>query len=374
MDDRIKELDGLRGLAVLAVIAIHAFKRASEFTDNLFLNLVTRLTSAGWVGVDIFFVLSGFLITGILLRTKERSDYFKNFYVRRVLRIFPLYYVVMAVILLLVPVLDPEYTPTIPKILPYMLLYVQNWTNLFDAPHMTVFLAVTWSLAIEEQFYFMWPAVVYFTRKETLLKLSIGVIVASILFRFVGFFFLWKPLEAAHIYYYNTFTRLEELIAGGLLAQAFTLPGWKEHIQKVALPMFWAGLTAFFLLCLGNFPALPHPVNSIPLALGGYTSVAVFASALVAILTTFKDDSPFRCLFRNGFLTFWGKYSYSAYLVHMPMVFVMLDVVSYYHLLGWRAYGLYLLLVFGSTALISFLTWHLLEKHFLNLKRYFNYA
>ena len=169
-------------------------------------------------------------------------------------------------------------------------------------------------------------------------------------------------------------TRFEELVAGGLLAQAFLLPAWRERIAKAARPVFWVGLTAFLLLCLGNFPALPHPVNSLPLALGGYTSVAVFAAALVAILLTSAERSPFRQLFRNGFLAFWGKYSYAAYLVHMPMVFLMLDVVSHYRLLGWRAYSLYLLLVFGATALVSFCTWHLLEKHFLNLKRFFNYS
>ena len=91
-------------------------------------------------------------------------------------------------------------------------------------------------------------------------------------------------------------------------------------------------------------------------------------------MLTSAERSPFRQLFRNGFLAFWGKYSYAAYLVHMPMVFLMLDVVSHYRLLGWRAYSLYLLLVFGATALVSFCTWHLLEKHFLNLKRFFNYS
>lgn len=374
MDDRIKELDGLRGLAVLLVMAVHAFKRASEFTRHPVLNLFTRFTSVGWVGVDIFFVLSGFLITSILLRTRERPDYFKNFYVRRILRIFPLYYAVTAAILLLVPVLDPEYAPTIPAILPIMLLYLQNWTSIFDGPNLTVFLAVTWSLAIEEQFYLIWPAVVYYTRREHLLKWSLGLILASILLRILGLLFWKDPLQAANFFYYNTFTRFEELVAGGLLAQAFLLPAWRERIAKAARPVFWVGLTAFLLLCLGNFPALPHPVNSLPLALGGYTSVAVFAAALVAILLTSAERSPFRQLFRNGFLAFWGKYSYAAYLVHMPMVFLMLDMVSHYRLLGWRAYSLYLLLVFGATALVSFCTWHLLEKHFLNLKRFFNYS
>jgi peptidoglycan/LPS O-acetylase OafA/YrhL len=89
--DRFLELDGVRGLAILLVIATHTFKRADIFTASDFLHQFSVLTQIGWAGVDIFFVLSGFLITGILLKTKEKPHYFQNFYMRRVLRIFPLY-------------------------------------------------------------------------------------------------------------------------------------------------------------------------------------------------------------------------------------------------------------------------------------------
>jgi len=91
MDKRVDELDGIRGIAILLVFAFHAFKRADYFTTNPILHFITKLTSVGWMGVDIFFVLSGFLITSILLQTKGEKGFFKNFYARRILRVFPLY-------------------------------------------------------------------------------------------------------------------------------------------------------------------------------------------------------------------------------------------------------------------------------------------
>src|SRR5688572_6917454 len=105
--DRVPALDGLRGLAILLVIAFHTFKRADVFTSNEFLHQFSSLTTIGWSGVDIFFVLSGFLITGILLKTKEEAHYFRNFYARRSLRIFPLYYLIIGSILIFLPQLDP---------------------------------------------------------------------------------------------------------------------------------------------------------------------------------------------------------------------------------------------------------------------------
>jgi peptidoglycan/LPS O-acetylase OafA/YrhL len=162
MDNRIKELDGLRGIAVIVVMALHIFKRASYFTEHPVLLSITKLTTLGWVGVDIFFALSGFLITSILLRAKQEEHYFRNFYVRRVLRIFPLYYAALAILLLFAPKLEPEFTSQLNVALPVLLLYQQNWAMLFKEFHITQYLGITWSLAIEEQFYLIWPLVVFF--------------------------------------------------------------------------------------------------------------------------------------------------------------------------------------------------------------------
>ena len=155
MDNRIKELDGLRGIAVVLVMALHIFKRASYFTEHPVLLGITNITTVGWVGVDIFFTLSGFLITSILLKSKTGEHYFRNFYVRRALRIFPLYYAAIAFVLLFAPKVEEEFTAQLSTALPIMLLYQQNWALLFKDFHITQYLGITWSLAIEEQFYLL---------------------------------------------------------------------------------------------------------------------------------------------------------------------------------------------------------------------------
>lgn len=124
------------------------FQRAAEFTRHPALLFITNLTSIGWVGVDMFFVLSGYLITSILLRTKDGESYFKNFYVRRILRIFPLYYIGGALLLFLLPRLDPIMsphpgTPAHPAALP-----AELDQHLRAVVQLTQYLSVTWSLAI----------------------------------------------------------------------------------------------------------------------------------------------------------------------------------------------------------------------------------
>ena len=373
MNERVRELDGVRGISIIVVVAFHLLKRADYFTSNETLHFITRLSSIGWVGVDIFFVLSGFLITSILLRTKHEKNYFNNFYVRRSLRIFPLYFVFIAVILLLLPKLDPDFTPEIPHALPFLLLYQQNWLMLISKIPLTTYLAVTWSLAIEEQFYLIWPAVVYFTKKETLIKLSIGVILFSILARLLGILFWDDMSQVSTFFYYNTFTRFEQLVFGGLLAVAFTEPLWIQRLKNISIPSFWVAFTAFLALC---FTAYPHMVpldENIWLVFGGYTLAAVFSAALVTILMTHPETSMFRRLFQNRVLIFFGKYSYSIYLLHVPIILILLDVLWRTQLRGWTMYLAYIVLTYAITVIGALITWNLLEKHMLNLKKYFEY-
>ena len=373
MNERVRELDGVRGISIIVVVAFHLLKRADYFTSNETLHFITRLSSIGWVGVDIFFVLSGFLITSILLRTKHEKNYFKNFYVRRSLRIFPLYFVFIAVILLLLPKLDPDFTPEIPHALPFLLLYQQNWLMLISKIPLTTYLAVTWSLAIEEQFYLIWPAVVYFIKKETLIKLSIGVILFSILARLLGVLFWDDMSQVSTFFYYNTFTRFEQLVFGGLLAVAFTEPLWIQRLKNISIPSFWVAFVAFLALC---FTAYPHMVpldENIWLVFGGYTLAAVFSAALVTILMTHPETSMFRRLFQNKLLIFFGKYSYSIYLLHVPVILILLDMLWRTQLRGWAMYLAYIVLTYAITVVGALITWNLLEKHMLNLKKYFEY-
>lgn len=374
MENHVKELDGLRGIAVVLVMALHLFKRATYFTEHPILEAVTTFSTVGWVGVDIFFTLSGFLITSILLKSKTDEHYFKNFYLRRALRIFPLYYAAIAFVLFFVPKVEEEFTNQLSTTLPIMLLYQQNWALLFKDFHITQYLGITWSLAIEEQFYLIWPFIVYKLDRDKLFKFSIGYIAVSIIGRFLGTL-LWPDLpQASTFFYYTSFARFEEMLFGGLLATFLTYDGAKEKVHRFAAPVFATSFTTFIALCVLSLPGLPHPdYGSLPLTLGGYTTAALFTLGLIGIFITHPPENIFRRIFENPVLTFMGQYSYSMYLFHMTAALILLDVFWHSELRGWKPFFLYPLSVYVVTVIIALMTWHLLEKHMLSLKKYFEY-
>ncbi len=374
MLNRIKELDGLRGVAVVLVMALHIFKRAAYFTEHPVLETFTKFTTVGWVGVDIFFTLSGFLITSILLKAKTEDGYFRNFYARRILRIFPLYYFAIAFVLLFAPKVEPEFTDQLGTALPVMLLYVQNWAMLFDNFHITQYLGITWSLAIEEQFYLLWPLIVFYLKKDQLIKVGIGYVFASIAARVLGMLFWPDPGEAARFFYYTSFTRFEEIIVGALLAILFTYDYGKETIRRYSLSVFAVSFAVFAGLCVLSFPDALHPeYASIPLVIGGYTSAALASAGLIGVFVTHPPENILKKLFQTPVFVFLGKYSYSIYLFHMTAALILLDVFWHSGMRGWKPYVLYVVTTYIVTVLIALLTWNILEKHMLSLKKYFEY-
>ena len=374
MLNRIKELDGLRGIAVVLVMALHIFKRAAYFTEHPVLETITQFTTVGWVGVDIFFTLSGFLITSILLKSKTEEHYFRNFYVRRALRIFPLYYAAIGFVLLFAPKVEPEFTAQLNTALPIMLLYQQNWALLFKGFYITQYLGITWSLAIEEQFYFIWPFVVYKLNKEQLVKASIGYIAVSMVARILGTL-LWPDVsQASTFFYYTSFARFEEMLFGGLLAVFLTYDGSHEKVRRYALPLFVVAFVVFIALHILSLPGSPHPEHSsVPLMLGGYTTAALFSLGLIGVFVTHPPENILRRIFQNPILTFLGKYSYSIYLFHMTATLILLDVFWHSELRGWKPFVLYPIATYVASIGIALLTWNLLEKHMLSLKKYFEY-
>lgn len=374
MENRVKGLDGLRGVAIIIVMALHIFKRTTNFTDHAVLLSITNFTAVGWVGVDIFFALSGFLITSILLRAKQQEHYFRNFYVRRVLRIFPLYYAALALILLFAPKVEPEFTKQLNIALPVLLLYQQNWAMLFNGFHLTQYLSITWSLAIEEQFYFIWPLVVFFLSRERLIKVSIGYIAVSLTARILGTIFWGDLAQVSNFFYYASFARFEEMLFGALLAIFLTGDGAREQVRRYSLPLFVVSFSTFIILCLMMLPNTPHPVYAnFPLTIGGYTTAALFTIGLIGIFITHPPKNILNQLFQNPILAFFGKYSYSMYLFHISVALILLDVIWHSELRGWKAYFLYIIVTYAITILVSLLTWNLLEKHILGLKKYFEY-
>jgi peptidoglycan/LPS O-acetylase OafA/YrhL len=372
VNTRINDLDGLRGVAVLSVIALHIFKRADYFTENPILASVTGFTAVGWMGVDIFFTLSGFLITSILLQARNEGNYFKNFYMRRALRIVPLYLVLILFVLFLAPKVEPEFTANLSVLLPILLLYQQNWIVPLADLHMTEYLGVTWSLAIEEQFYLLWPFLVYYLNIKQLIKFSIWAISISFLARVMGVIFFADLQSVSDFFYYNSFTRFEQILIGALLALLFTFTDMKEKIHRFSMPAFVVFFSIFVVLCLLSLPGLPNPSHSnIPLTVGGYTSIGLFSAALIGIFITHPPSSLLRRFFQAPFLVAMGKYSYSMYLFHVPVTLIFLDMFWQNDMRGGRAYLLYVASTFVVTLIIAWLTWNLLEKHMLYLKKYF---
>ena len=369
MNQRVKELDGIRGIAILLVFAFHAFKRADYFTANPILHFITKLTSIGWMGVDLFFVLSGFLITSILLQTKGEKGFFKNFYARRILRIFPLYYVVLALTVYFMPVLEPEANAQTLATLPIFLIYQQNWL-LITGDFPSLYLLVTWSLAIEEQFYLFWPLTVYFFEKKKLAWVSVGIITLSSLIRIVAIL-LYEDAHNAHVFtYYSTVTRLDALAFGALIALAFRESElWKKRLSKMALPALLVTISLVLVAVLQ--PNSYQVINNNWVRTIGYTLLAMMGGSAVVISLTQNEDSLLRRLFRNKALLFFGKYSYAIYLIHPPILQIFLDLLWDAKFRGWQAYVSYLFISFSLTILLALLSWNLLEKHMLSLKKYF---
>jgi peptidoglycan/LPS O-acetylase OafA/YrhL len=181
-------LDGLRGIAIILVMFFHlVFFRPACGVDHLF----HRFTQYGWTGVDLFFILSGFLITGILLDAKGAPNYFRNFYVRRCLRILPLYYAFVIGLIFLYPLAGPHFRAERDVLVanqPWLWTHTINWlvakTGSFTS-RTTLGTGGFWSLAIEEQYYLVWPVMVLLLSRRALFRTCIGLAVFSIAIRFV---------------------------------------------------------------------------------------------------------------------------------------------------------------------------------------------
>jgi peptidoglycan/LPS O-acetylase OafA/YrhL len=339
---KIAQLDSVRGLAVLWVLLHNTNQSPTRYLH--------WISDKGWMGVDLFFVLSGFLITGILLDAKKSEGYFKNFYARRCLRIWPLYNALLLFMFVVVPVLRPSEGHAVfePRSSPWWAfpIFLQNF--LVPIPTAaTGLLGVTWSLAVEGQFYLVWPLVVRFCTAPQLRKIAIAVICASPVLRF------YLSLHHVNIYS-NTFCRLDGLMAGGLLALVirsvsffptkFLTRAW--IILLVSAPIALAIDTAF------------HAQRSV------FTFTAL-ASVSFVYLALFSTQKWLQSVLTTRFLVYTGTISYGIYLLEK----IPLDAARSFHL---DKYGILALPVTAAvTFLMATISWNVLEKPFLKLKRLF---
>lgn len=376
-DNRIDTLDGVRGIAILAVLIDHSSMWQTPIAPVD--RFVQSFTGSGWAGVDLFFVLSGFLITGILLDAKGGSHYFRNFYARRVLRIFPLYYVCIALVLIAssIPAIAahfPEQAAEIHRVQPWYWTYTTNWLIAFRgwaaAPMRSTHL---WSLAVEEQFYLIWPALVLLVDRRTLTRICIGLIIACPLLRIGLLFIAHVPPRALVVL---TPTRIDTLAFGALLAIAARSDGglarWRRPLKYGAIVCAVALLSTLpFRVRLAN--------EDFDMATIGFTMIAIVASALVAFGATVPAGTTGHRMLANPVLRAFGRYSYALYVFHFPVVGLLhargLAPDAHGAVLGSHlpAQLVFSVLAIGVSFLIAFASWHLLEHPLLMLKAYFPY-
>ncbi len=321
-----RSFNGLRGVAILMVFYSHLGRIASPLFH----------AGLAWTGVDLFFVLSGFLITGILYESKSSPSYFRDFYIRRSLRILPMYWGVLTVILVvtihrhlhLVPALVPDFLFVQNLLRRHVLLhptYLNPMYLLASGPkRLPLELSVLWSLCVEEQFYLLWPFLVRFiARRDRLLLLALGGAACVLFVRLLLCRVDSTAVRLTNYVYYTPFTRFDNLLIGAALnlwLQHKKLT--REQLRRLSSWTFFtaAGVLAIGLLVAGqNSPANEtNPVNQSY----GYTLVGIAAGAV--LLRSLDDTSRMSRVLRNPWLQALGRVSYGFYVLHFlcPQMYV----------------------------------------------------
>lgn len=358
-------LDGVRGIACLLVVThnlllIHAPVGLASY---LFVAVLDR----GWIGVQLFFVLSGFLITGILLDTQHEPHYLKHFFVRRVLRIFPLYYGTLALLLIVLPafeLLPPSFKRDPPNEI-YLWTYLWNWVHPFHIgkssfPHF-------WSLCIEEQFYLLWPLLLLGRSPSGAVRVCAAVVLIGIASR-VALLLAGAPVDAVYEF---TICRIDALAMGGMAAATLRDPQWAQrllhHRHRLAL-------AALAVLLGGALLTRGYPIFGVVNQTIGYSALAaaftLFVLAAAGADATRAGGWP--QLLRHPALRSVGKYSYAMYVLHVPLhLLVGLPLLARLGHADTRdplvalAY-----IVVGTLAsyAVAALSYHGFEVHFLRMK------
>ena len=370
----IPALDGLRGIAILLVVLFHVLLHLQW--ESATAGSIAKALGFGWLGVDIFFVLSGFLITGILLDTRHTARRFKNFYARRFLRIIPVYYLMLAVIFVMLPIVVPFDTDGLRKIQANQGWMWTHMTNLGFVWHRKVWassdwlaLDHLWSLAVEEQFYLAWPLVVYFFRSRTVMWIATACLIFSTALRAV----IWLLDMRNGAIYFPTPCRLDGLALGAIIAIF-----WRGGVDPTILNRKFGFIA---VVAIGLLGALIWWRGGLEFT---DSPTAVFAPLLINVLTACTIifvigggiSGRFLTLLTHPALTTVGKYSYGLYLFHSPLLIPLLLLIPTPVLkakLGDEAAGniAFAALYFTVSFAAAFVSWHGYEKHWLKLKSHF---
>jgi peptidoglycan/LPS O-acetylase OafA/YrhL len=360
-------LDGVRAIAVILVFCTHY--------------IGYRIHSVGWTGVNIFFVLSGFLITGVLFDNRDELHRFRNFYVRRTLRIFPLFYFAWLLVFIAGLFLQAQWHP-IQILWP---LYLGNYARFIAGsqgietfatlrpPHLPIVFGHFWSLAVEEQFYLLWPLIVFYLRERKLLiRFCIAVVMLVPVLRVILWATVSKNLLSMMFLDMLTPTQCDAFLMGGLIA-LWIRGEEKDRLLRNSTRVFAVSFGLFAVACVLNYNPHLHDVlpNTGWMSTYGFTLVDCSAAGL--ILCAVRERSLTFRLTSSWALRIIGKYSYGIYVYHA----LLENYLQYYvwpanHSWPMRVYVihgilssfLYFLIVF----VISACSYHFVELPFLRLK------
>ena len=370
---RIPELDGLRGLAILLVLAWHYVHNQLGPASGAAGQAARWVLAYSWSGVDLFFVLSGFLLGGILLDNRSSPHYFKAFYVRRMCRIFPLYYAWLGVIGLLMAVGVPgHWRPLISDSTPFWsyLTYTQNVLYAALGEFGSVGLRVTWSLAVEEQFYLLLPLLIRLSRPERLPQWLIILVLTAMVSRVFCFF---QTPDQGLAGYVLLPCRWDALFLGVLTAWLVRKPGFAEGFRSREW-FVWrvAGLIA--IATLGFVLAKQDSFLSLANHLLGFSLLAVLY-CLLLLSALYSGHPALKAVFCSPWLRWLGVISYCVYLIHQPVAFLCHTVLLHSAApISTLTGGLATLAALALTLGLASLSWRFLESRCVAWGRKFAYS
>lgn len=306
---RIVALDGVRGVACLAVVIAHYF---GEHQHGV------RFLAQGWAGVELFFCLSGFLIGGILLDNRGSPSYFRTFYLRRAFRIFPIYYVVISLVLLAAAVL-PFADGFHPAYIYYT--YTLNFVLASSGSEGSTWLVPTWTLCVEEQFYILFPFFLYLMPPRWRLdRVLLLMIVAAVVFRSALIYAFHTNGLAVRILLPD---RMDALFLGVLGAYAQRTPqlwNWLSRDRRFRLKaLTLASIAGLPLVTLAESLTDIHFVDMF-----GWTLAACCFTGLILLVA---DGAPEAARFRLPVLCYFGAISYCLYLIHQPVAHILFGLI-----------------------------------------------
>jgi peptidoglycan/LPS O-acetylase OafA/YrhL len=355
----IPVLDGMRGLAILLVLMVHQFNSVPKEAPLLWWS---RQSNKLWIGVDLFFVLSGLLITRGLIATREKPHYFRNFYAKRALRIFPLYFFWMAIITVVEFYMHGgKGAAMVWPWWPYLGNFWVGFRNEYYDRALMPGVNHFWSLCVEEHFYLIWPLVILYARPKHFWWVANAILVIPVI---RGFIQNEMGNTAAYVL---TPGRLDSLMIGGCITLAIERFGFEKiHLlAKFCTPLAIFGWYQIYDDLDAYSPWM---------AQSGYTVVAfLFAHLIVMVL---GSQGTLKIIFEQRWLQWLGKYSYGLYVIHGVLITWFFDILvreKVYALVGnpYLQLLVYVVACQGTYMIMAHASYHWFEKWFLRLKKRF---